>query len=424
MEKISCDIVIIGSGAGGATLAFELAKRGKKVILVDKGSIVTKIGTEISALKFYDKYGKLKSKEGVVIYRTIMVGGSTVVSCGNGVRSLEKELKNIDIDITKELNEAEKDLGVTPFDLKLMGDGTKRILEASQALGYKFSPMPKFIDFERCASCGNCILGCVPRAKWSALNYITQSQDFGTSLITNFKLDSIIVSDKRAVGIKGKTQDKSIEIIADKVVIATGALETPKILKKLGLLAGSNLFCDLFTIVYGISKDTGLLREPTMAIVDTEFHRDDGFILSPFIDTPLSIMFLGAKYKYFKMAMMRDKLLGMMVKIKDEMEGGVDENGVINKKVTVQDKKRLEKGNLIAKEILIKAGVDPKSIIITPPRGAHPGGTAPIGLTVDKNHETKIKNLFVADASVLPEAPGLPPILTIIALSKRLAKIL
>lgn len=79
---------------------------------------------------------------------------------------------------------------------------------------------------------------------------------------------------------------------------------------------------------------------------------------------------------------------------------------------------------MIAKEILIKAGVDPKSIIITSPRGAHPGGTAPIGITVDKNHETKIKNLFVADASVLPEAPGLPPILTIIALSKRLAKIL
>ena len=114
----------------------------------------------------------------------------------------------------------------------------------------------------------------------------------------------------------------------------------------------------------------------------------------------------------------------MMVKIKDDMVGQVDKKGNISKKITDNDKTKLEKGNIIAKQILIKAGVDPNSIIIAKPRGAHPGGTAAIGDIVDKNHETKIKNLFVCDASVLPESPGLPPILTIIALAKRLAKIL
>jgi choline dehydrogenase-like flavoprotein len=43
---------------------------------------------------------------------------------------------------------------------------------------------------------------------------------------------------------------------------------------------------------------------------------------------------------------------------------------------------------------------------------------------VDVNLETDIKGLFVADASVFPSAPGAPPILTIIALAKRLAKYL
>ena len=56
--------------------------------------------------------------------------------------------------------------------------------------------------------------------------------------------------------------------------------------------------------------------------------------------------------------------------------------------------------------------------------GAHPGGTAAVGVVVDSNLQTKIDNLFVCDASVLPTAPGLPPILTIVALSKRLAKLL
>ena len=54
-------------------------------------------------------------------------------------------------------------------------------------------------------------------------------------------------------------------------------------------------------------------------------------------------------------------------------------------------------------------------------RGAHPGGTAKIGEIVDSNLETEISNLYVCDASVLPISPGKPPILTILALSKRLA---
>ena len=55
-------------------------------------------------------------------------------------------------------------------------------------------------------------------------------------------------------------------------------------------------------------------------------------------------------------------------------------------------------------------------------QGAHPGGTAAIGEVVNKDLETSIRNLYVCDGSVLPVSPGLPPILTIVALAKRLAK--
>lgn len=421
MKVFKTDIAIIGSGAGGAALAYELAKRGKKVLILEKGRIIPRLGTEREAIKFYDKYGRLKSKEGVIIYRTIMAGGSTIVSCGNGVRSLEKELKNLDIDITEELNETEKDLDVRPFDLNFMGNGTRRILDSANSLGYKFVPMSKFIDFSRCASCGNCILGCNPRAKWTALSYVKKAQDFGAFLITDFKLNSIVVSNNKAVGVNGKTREGLIKIKAEKIILSAGAMETPKILQKLGLSAGNQLFCDLFTVVYGQTNDAGLSKETTMAIVNHEFFEKDGFILSPFLDTPLSLIFTNPRH--FIKLIKRDCLLGIMVKIKDDMEGWIKKQR-ISKKVTQNDNKKLKKGEQIAREILIKAGVNPKSIIVTKPRGAHPGGTAAIGNVVDKNQETKIKNLFVNDASVLPEAPGLPPILTIVALSKRLAKIL
>ena len=72
----------------------------------------------------------------------------------------------------------------------------------------------------------------------------------------------------------------------------------------------------------------------------------------------------------------------------------------------------------------MNAGVNPMTLVSTSPRGAHPGGTAALGEIVDDNLETIISGLFVADASVFPEAPGGPPLLTIIALAKRLAKYL
>lgn len=82
----------------------------------------------------------------------------------------------------------------------------------------------------------------------------------------------------------------------------------------------------------------------------------------------------------------------------------------------------IAEGSSLAGTILTEAGVDPSSLVSTPSRGAHPGGTAAIGEVVDDNLETEIDGLFVCDASVLPSAPGAPPVLTILSLAKRLGK--
>jgi choline dehydrogenase-like flavoprotein len=120
----------------------------------------------------------------------------------------------------------------------------------------------------------------------------------------------------------------------------------------------------------------------------------------------------------------RKYIFGMEVKIKDDNVGNVTSDGIINKTITKQDAIKLRKGQEIAKNILINAGIMPDSLITTKIRAAHLGGTAAFAKVVNNNQETKIKNLFISDASILPESPGLPPILTIIALSKRLANYL
>jgi len=423
--RLDVDILIVGSGVGGATVAKELARKGKKILIIEKGQSWSrdKFGHELSAYNFYDKHGLWsKTKEGVFYYRTIMVGGTSVVSCGNGVRSLENEFKKIGIDLKKEFLEAEKELGIRAVPEKFLGKGTKRIMEAANKLGFKMQPMPKFINFKKCIACGNCVLGCCTGAKWSALEYLKKAQNKGASLLSGIEINKVLISRGKVVGAEGHNEKgEYVEIFASTVILSAGGIGTPIILQNSGIKAGGKLFLDLFTVTFGLTKDVGLSKELTMAAV----HHNKGFILSPFIDNPVvlvSVVPVNLR-RDLRMAMHRDYLLGIMVKIKDDCRGRVYPDGQIEKKVTARDLSKLKQGVKIAKKILIRTGIDPRTIITTKIRGAHPGGTAAIGEVVDKNLETKVKGLFVCDASVLPVSPGLPPIVTIVSLAKRLGKL-
>jgi choline dehydrogenase-like flavoprotein len=114
-------------------------------------------------------------------------------------------------------------------------------------------------------------------------------------------------------------------------------------------------------------------------------------------------------------------IFSIMVKTPDESKGYVSSDGFVQKTNTIEDIRYLAEGVATAGFILEKMGVDPNTIGSTVYRGAHPGGTVKIGKAVDSNLESEIHNLFVCDASVLPVSPGKPPILTILALAKRLA---
>ncbi|MFH1338847.1 MAG: FAD-dependent oxidoreductase [Candidatus Omnitrophota bacterium] len=424
MEKLEADIVIVGSGTSGTTVAKELATRGRKVLIVEKGHFFSqdRIGSELHAYKFYDKHGIWsKSKEGVFYYRTIMVGGTSVVSCANGVRALENEFKNLGIDLTEEFFEVERELGIKPIPNRFIGNGSRKIMEAAGKLGFNMKPMPKFINFEKCISCGNCVLGCCSGAKWTALQYLKEAQDNDASLVTGINITKILISNGKAIGIEGYNQaGRKIEIIANNIVLAAGGIGTPIILQNSGIEAGQKLFLDLFNVTIGLTKGVGLIKEPVMAAVS----HSEGFILSPFIDSPLVLASVipASQRRNLKITTQRKHMLGIMVKIKDDCLGRVHKDGLIEKTITSNDIFGLNKGADIAKEILINAGVDPKTVMTTKIRGAHPGGTAAMGEVVNENFETKIKGLFVCDASILPTSPGLPPIVTIIALSKKFVK--
>ena len=393
------NVIVVGSGAGGSSIARELARNGVNVTIIDRGRIIR----SRNAFKCYETI-----QTNLEVMQTICLGGTTMVTLGNAVRTSEDAFKAMGIDLKEEFMEVEHDLKVSTLPDSHFGSGTIKLMESASSLGFSMERMPKFIDPNICKPCGECAFGCQRDAKWTSMKYLDEAIKLGAKVIEKTPITELIIQNQKVVGVKSYNQ----EFKADLVILCAGALNTPRILIKSGINAGEKLFVDTFVTIGGVMKKIKFNKEvPMNALIKL-----DDIILSPHFSK-----ILVEKLKNFRVQ--KKDILGIMVKIKDESSGIVTENSVV-KNNTSKDVELLSKGSAIAGSILMNAGVDSTSLVSTPPRGAHPGGTAALGNVVDENLETSISGLFVVDASVFPEAPGAPPVITIIALSKRLAKYL
>ena len=394
-------VIIIGSGAGGAIIARELAKNKIPVTIIEKGPYID----SKDAFNYYDSYN-----DSVDLLTTTCVGGATIVSMSNMVRALDSELHEYGVDISSEYGYVEDLVGVHDLEDSHIGKGTQLFLDAGKELGLKTLKMPKAIREKDCIQCGKCAFGCPADAKWSGKDFIDEAVDDGATFISEAEVTEVIVEDSKVKGVKYIKNNIEESIFSDTVILSAGAIGSTLLLRSAGIDAGRKIFFDPFVTVGGYLKDINFNTEVQMAGLVI----GNNFVLSP-------------HFSSFTIGNIDDKkvenkdILSIMVKTADEAEGYVDDDGDVVKINTIKDIRYLAEGVATAGFILEKAGVDPTTIASTLYRGAHPGGTAPIGEIVDSNQETNIKGLFVSDASVLPISPGKPPILTILALSKRLS---
>jgi choline dehydrogenase-like flavoprotein len=441
----SYEYIVVGSGAGGGTLVRELAKKGKDVLCIEWGPPVNNVGRMRDTYTFYDlkrfpdivpsfmrKIPLLppRTKEGIIIWRAVGEGGSTVISLGNGARCMEDELSSMGIDLDKESEETEREVGLDFVTERMLSKGSRSISEAAEKLGHAMVPMPKYVNSKKCVKCHRCLYGCEYNAKWDSRGWIREAQENGADLLYNTKVIEVSRSNGKVKGVLAKGPGGRIEIRGKTVILSAGGMATPALLQKSGIKeAGEGFFLDLFWNTYGITTDEGLNldREPNMAMVALEWYNDDGFLLSPYMNHDRFIRL--QEMSPFRAWLQSKRMLGIMTKITDDANGRVYPDGTCSKPLTERDRRRLKRGAGIAREILIKAGVKPGSLFESRIQGAHPGGAAAIGTVVDTDLQTGIDNLFVCDASVFPgrefnDKDRLPPILTIVALAKRLAKTL
>ena len=192
--------IVVGSGAGGAIAARELAQNGFEVTILEAGKPFSPLTHKVSWLsslrgswllkdensikRVFPHYGVTRASQDLAIFRGVTEGGCTSISCGNMVRA-ENGLKEIGLDLSAEFEEIEKTLTITPIPRERWRPLTQQMYDKAEQLGYAPKPTPKVDDLSKCVGCGYCELGCITGAKWDSRRVYKDYLGKGISLLTN-----------------------------------------------------------------------------------------------------------------------------------------------------------------------------------------------------------------------------------------------
>jgi len=421
------DVIVVGTGPGGATVARELARRGKSVLMLERGGRFNFVGNTLAMAAMSKRFGLTMSREKKWVVSVHNYGGASNFSAGAAADPPASVFGRVSIDLAAEAAWARRELGVGPLPDELVGEPTLRILETANDLGYHWTKLDTFIDPETCREgCGDCMLGCRYDAKWTSRVFGDEATAAGATLLLHARVDRVLSEGGRAVGVEGSRFGRR-ERWRAKAVVLSAALGSPVILKNSGISeAGRGFACDFLSFVGGVVPGMNTHNANPMTVGTLEHYENDGFIIVPVFPGwaafAMQLFFMGPRYLARFPNLWR--YTGIMVKIRDELAGAIHSDADFSKPVTKRDKKRLDKGVDIISRIIRKMGARDDSIFTLDPFGAHPSASCRIGEVVDENLETELPGCFVCDSSVFPESLGLPVVLTAVSLGKRTADIL
>ena len=422
LSKREFDAIVVGSGPGGATVARGLASQGKSVLILEWGDNDPVKGNFTQTVKRALIPGKsmLVTGQALGMVRAITTGGSSLIFCATAFDPPVDMLKKYGIDISEEFDEIRQTVPTDTLCDELMSPAGNVFYESARDLGYDCHKLKKLVYQDKCIpDCQKCLYGCPHGAKWSARNFVNDAVDQGARLINFAKVDKVIVENNTAIGVEYKHGKERFRAYAPTVIIAAGGIGSPNILRRSGLHgAGYDFFYDPLTYVIG--RVRGVKSGRGLSMCSGIHMHEDGIVMTDFNLPQLMKMMFDLEVFKFRKAMAYNEMVPIMIKIRDNLGGRVVNDNMILKGLTPADKEKLNKGSEHAKRILLNAGAT--DIYRTWYLAAHPGGTVKIGDQVNSDLETKIKNLFVCDCSVMPEEWGLPPTMSILCLGTRLVK--
>lgn len=258
--RIDCDVVIVGSGPAGGTLAHWLGRTGAKVVLVEAGpalgpaDFVQDVGKTLAS---YFWEGGARTARGNVVTATLqprVLGGGSVFNSGICMRPLPTALERWRsdhglVDFTEDalrphFDAVEAFMGIRPARPDVWGRRNELFREGCDALGWKWEPTARFED--GCVGSGECITGCRNERKLSVdRRGVREFVEGGGTVYTSVHVSQVTVDRGVVTGVTGHTVDPRtweakhpVRIRAARTVLSAGAIANPVILRKSGFTRG------------------------------------------------------------------------------------------------------------------------------------------------------------------------------------------
>ena len=418
--------IVIGSGAGGCMAARELALHGYEVTVLEAGRDFRPLGLDLQRLEFARKAGLFldermiellfpamriqKGQVGLVHVTGQAVGGTTTLATGNALR-YDRHLAELGIDLDEEFAELEREVPQTTEHRANWSALTERLFATFEQLGLEPQVTPKFMeDPERCVTCGKCALGCRHGAKWTCDRLLDDLSN--VTIEQGSKVERVTIENGVATGAVIRRGPLRETRSADLVILAAGGLGTPVVLEASGIPTSPTLFVDPVLCIACRWEGAHLDTQLPMPFVSEQ----PDYILSPYFDW-LSFYF----NKQWRMP--SSDIMSIMIKMADTSAGSFNGRR-LTKPLADKDWEVLAGAVDKVYEVFETLGVSRDRTFYGTLNAGHPGGCLPLTTAEARtlHHATLPANLYVADATLFPRSLGNPPILTIMALAKKVAR--
>ncbi len=479
---LDCDVVIVGSGAGGAPVAAELAEAGYDVIVLEEGSYYqtrdfTANTSQMVRQLYRDGGASIAIGNPPIMFQEgRAVGGSTVINGGMSWRTPEdilarwRDEAGLEDLTTRSLESyyerVEKRIHVAPMDHDAIGRDNWLLKKGADAKGWE--TLGNLRNQAHCVGSNRCAFGCPTGAKQSALvSYIPRALHFGARVYADVSVQRITMHGKRATGVIGSVRrdggaKHEIVVRAKLVVSSCGAIQTPALLARSGLTSRSGMLGQNLSlhpnvkVVALFDEDVSGWQGAHQAFQVREFA-DEGLGCFAAVNLPASIVAMSVPHRGKQLGQFMDQYNQMVVAgllCEDTTTGHVK---VINGRpqafynLAPHDAHNMQRGLVLLAELLFAAGAkrlllpfhhaqeltsaDEAHRVLSAPiptKGwevvtVHMMGTAKMGsdrttaVTDGYGFMHDVDRLLISDASVFPSPCRVNPMETIMALATRSA---
>lgn len=475
--RLTADVVIVGAGPGGGTVARTLAEGGLSVVVLEEGPAKSNFRPNYAHVARYHM-----QESGAMVARGPAkmpiaagrgVGGSTLINSALSFRAPAAVLDGwaerlsspalSSAAMASVYDEVCEIVGVGVTPEEVAGENNKLIVRGIRKLGFDGGLAPR--STPGCVGCGVCYFGCPSRGKASTnLTYLPRAVAAGARIQAEVKVTEVLVEDGRAVGVRGvaidpETGARGGEVIvkAPRVVISAGGIGTPRLLwgsglsKTLGPHLGEGLHVHPgSTIISLCDQPIQMWKGATQGAYFT--HPDlPGGLPHTFSAPPEACLvaagLIGPRWQ--EGLAMLPNLGGMLMMISDKGAGRVrafsDGRADIVYNFDDNDVQRIKDGLVVVAEVLQAGGAGKLFVPVhgvptcdTPGQladalkkttitdftlyAAHPMSTCRMGTDIEQGvigaggEAHGLPGLFVADASVFPSSLGVNPQLTTMAM--------